>query len=841
MRSKLTKKFRSVERQLRRITKQQRTKTIYLYGSLGVLLVTTVFWAILGAKLHSTNADQLVDGYLFTDWQSFMNARFPGAHSMLLKWPIFGLVGIFGASSMSLVIATVAITLATVVGLAWLLSRIEKRPLVLGTWCLVLSSVLLLVPLQPYSGGLLPVQMAMLTTRNIEYLIYIIAIAFVLYSKRLISFSMAIGTILLTLVITSDRLFAGLGLGGAALMLLLGFIRQNRLITKPALRLLGAVAAASAVSVGLFAVLRVFGVTLFTSSEASPYKLVQSASSGVLGLLYGVLGIFTNFGANPSFDALTIRDLFSKGFGRLLSIYGLIYVFNISVASFVAWQSVKLVRQIPKTASKKTKKAYPLAPLVSLALLCSATVALGLFVVTNHYYAVDARYLTIWLFAGLIAAATTTRAQTFRHERVFAVGVLIALLIPLGMSAAWASYRSQTTTYDTIRTRDQKIADIMQDQGITKLVGDYWRVLPIRSASKQQITIAPLASCTEFRDTLTSLSWEKKLEHHRVALLISLEKGLTDFSACTQAEMIAHFGEPSSSIQIAGSASAPTELLLVYDKGFRHSAPVPSLSSYVSPVCPTKTILQVAAHPDDDLLFFSPDLIHDIQAGSCIRTVYVTAGDSGADSHYWRERQAGIREAYNTMLGHEYEWGGRSVRLSSGQQIQIDTPSGNTQITLIFMNLPDGGQNGIGYAATAGQSLQKLLNGTISKTESIDSHSPYNTTQLTDALAQLLRYYTPAEVRTFAGIEPDHSDHFAVAELTRAALSGSDPSTPLRTYMGYAVHTMLPNIEGDDFIAKETAFLRYAAHDSATCRDAETCFSHTAYGTYLARQYPLDY
>lgn len=801
--------------------------------------MTTVFWAILGAKLHSANADQLVDGYLFTDWQSFVNARFPGAHSMLLKWPIFALVGGFGASSMSLVIATVAITLATMTGLAWLLSRIEKRPLVLGTWYLVLSSVLLLVPLQPYSGGLLPVQMAMLTTRNIEYLIYIIAIAFVLYSKRLASFSMGIGIILLMLVIASDRLFAGLGLGGAALMLLLGLIRQNQLITKPALRLLGAIAMASAVSVGLFAVLRLLGVSLFTSSETSPYQLVQSAGNGLLGLLYGGLGVITNFGANPGFDALTIREFLSKSLGRLFSAYGVLYVLNIGVASFVAWQSVKLIRQIPKTASKKSKKAYPLAPLVSLALLCSAIVALGLFVVTNHYYAVDARYLTIWLFAGFIAAVTATRAQTFRRERVFVVGVLIVLLIPLGMSAAWTSYRSQITAYETTHVRDKKIAGILQEQGIAKLVGDYWRVLPIRAVSKQSITVAPLASCTEFRDTLTSLSWEKELEHRRVALLVSLEKGLTDFPACTQAEMVSHFGEPSSSVQIAGSVSTPTELLLVYDKGFRHSAPVPSLSSYASPVCPTKTILQVAAHPDDDLLFFSPDLIHDIQAGSCVQTIYVTAGDSGADSHYWRERQAGIRDAYNTMLGHEYEWSGRSVRLSSGQQIQIDTPVGDTQITLIFMNLPDGGQHGSGYAATASQSLQKLLNGTISKADSIDSHSRYGAAQLTDALAQLFRYYIPAEVRTFAGIEPDHSDHVAVAELTRAALSSSSPDTPLRTYIGYAVHTMLPNIEGDDFIAKETAFLRYAAHDSATCRDAETCFSHTAYGTYLARQYPL--
>lgn len=837
----IVKRLRSIERRLRRLTKSQRNKLLYLRCSIVVLFLTTVFWSVLGAQLHSINADQLVDGYLFTDWQSFTNAHFPGAHSMFLKWPLFALLGIIGTSGTSLIIATVAVAVVTVAGLAWLLSRIEKRPLVLGTWYLALASILLLVPLQPYDGGLLPVHMAMLTTRNIEYLVFIAGIALVLRSTRIVSASMITGTALLTLVITSDRLFAGLGLGGALLMLFFGFIRQNMMVAKPAMRLAGAAGIASVASIGLFTALHLLGITLFTASEASPYEFIGRASSGLLGLLYGGLGALNNFGANPGFDAITIRDLWGKSAGRLFSAYGLPYAMNALAAGFIAWQSIKLIRQTPKPKVQKTKRPYPLAPLVSLALLCSAVVAFGLFIITDHYYAVDARYLTIWLFAGLIAAVTASRAQTFRPERALALGIVIVLLIPFGALGALSNYREQAAAYDTIRARNQQVADMLQQHKISNLVGDYWRVLPIRAASQQPITVAPLGSCTTFRDTLTSTSWQNGLEHHRVALLLSLEKGLTDFPACTQAMTVAYFGEPSSSIRIAGSTAAPTELLFVYDKGFRHSAPVPSLNGYASPVCPTKTVMQVAAHPDDDLLFFSPDLIHDIQAGSCVRTVYVTAGDSGGDSHYWRERQAGIRGAYNAMLGHDSEWSGRTVRLRDGQQIQIDTPTDSPQIALIFMNLPDGGQHGAGYAATTHQSLQSLINGTLSETTSIDSHSSYSAQQLNDALVQLFQYYSPAEVRTFAGVEPDHSDHFAVAQLTKTALATYNPAIALNTYLGYAVYTLPQNIEGEEFTAKETAFLRYAAHDSATCRDAETCFLHTAYGTYLSRQYRSDY
>src|SRR5215475_11483965 len=39
--------------------------------------------------------------------------------------------------------------------------------------------------------------------------------------------------------------------------------------------------------------------------------------------------------------------------------------------------------------------------------------------------------------------------------------------------------------------------------------------------------------------------------------------------------------------------------------------------------------MNIVAHEDDDLLFLSPDLIHDIQSGRCVRTIFVTAGDAG--------------------------------------------------------------------------------------------------------------------------------------------------------------------------------------------------------------------
>lgn len=59
--------------------------------------------------------------------------------------------------------------------------------------------------------------------------------------------------------------------------------------------------------------------------------------------------------------------------------------------------------------------------------------------------------------------------------------------------------------------------------------------------------------------------------------------------------------------------------------------------------------MNVVAHQDDDLLFRSPDLLHDVQAHRCVRAVFVTAGDAGRDSAYWTGRETGARAAYAQM------------------------------------------------------------------------------------------------------------------------------------------------------------------------------------------------
>ncbi|HSX46802.1 MAG TPA: hypothetical protein VLF87_02325, partial [Patescibacteria group bacterium] len=44
---------------------------VFLRLALAVLVSSTTAWAVLGARLQQLNADQIVNSYLFTNWQTF--------------------------------------------------------------------------------------------------------------------------------------------------------------------------------------------------------------------------------------------------------------------------------------------------------------------------------------------------------------------------------------------------------------------------------------------------------------------------------------------------------------------------------------------------------------------------------------------------------------------------------------------------------------------------------------------------------------------------------------------------------------------------------------------------
>lgn len=839
-----------------RAVRHKTFRRVYAVCALAVLVASVLFWAVLGARLQQHNADQLSDPYMFKDWATFRAASFPGAHTFLIKWPIFWLVSVFGVSSRSLLVATVGVVLLTIATLVYILYRIDRRPLVFGTICLGLALVLLLVPAQPYAGGLLPINMAMLTTRNLEYAVYMVVLILFARAKRLRDYSFILATLLLALLVASDKLFLSLSAGGAALALLAYALLGNwSVVAFMARWLVGSAVAAAGAAIILLGISHV--THLVNSASTNPYSVVHSAHHLVLGVVYAIAGLFTNVGANPAYDKTILGQLPDGLVHGLWSYSGLAYLVAgclLVYALLLVWQLVR-----PTFAGMSRNTRLPVASLLSLSLIASSLAAFGVFIATEHYYAVDARYLTICLFALVVAVSVRLRRQQWQwpEDLMLVSGVLVLAIALAAITASHVSHQ-QTAALQTVTKRNDTVVAALKHHKVDVLVGDYWRVLPVKLASHGSVNVMPMAGCTEPTNVLTSGTWQPDLTKHSFAYLLTLDRSLTNYPGCTLQQISAKYGGPNSVQVVAGTQASPTETLLFYDQGSRRprqSAPqtvrsiLPvDLKSLPDTSCDQPTVMNIVAHEDDDLLFLSPDLLHDIDAGRCVRTVFLTAGDGGNGKFYWLSRQLGSEAAYSNMLNRTV-WDQQTVKIANNEYATVASPRHNGRVSLIFLNLPDGDLDGQGFAGYQYQSLAKLHDSRMSSLKSVDGQSRYTSPQLVSALANLMNVYQPAVIHTQANarseVYPDHSDHITTGLYAQAAVDeynqkhfGGEVSIPIVRYVGYPVHSYNSDVSGQDLMRKEAAFLAYSQYDGSVCHTTSECSSdETVYGSYLPKEY----
>lgn len=856
--------LKRLQRSIEALIKQPQFNKWFAWSAVSILAATTLFWSILGSNVNKSNADQLVNPMLFQNSAIAHGAQIPGQHTFLLKWPIFWFISVAHFSSGAYVFWTVFACLITVAALAWLIYRIERRPLVFGCLCLALASVLLLVPTQPYPGGLLPVNMAMLATRNIEYVFYLAGLALMIKAGRLRSWGFWIGALLLALLIASDKLFLSLGLGGAALALVVYALRSSWELVGLAVRWLIGIAIGI---IGATAILWLVGKDHFlhivNQSALAPYGLIHSLHDLVLGLFYGVFGLLTNFGANPAYSATIVRNIPSELWHKTLSFGGpeaIVNLLVLAVGLYAAWKIIwpgiiHKQKRLPPTA-----ESHKLA----LALIWTSLAAFGVFVLSNHYWAVDQRYLTIWLFAIFVSLACFTRQRQWHKRHLLVASGVIVITMLFGLVATWHNNQSEVNALADTNDRNQQVVQILQSHSDEVLIGDYWRVVPIKYLAGSNLDIVPLSSCSQTRQILSSTAWQVDLAHHKFAYLLSLDRSLTGFSACTLDQVVSTYGRPNSSVLISGTYASPKEELLFYDHGSNMSAPAaaPKSLSTVVPItadalpytsCPVPTLMTIVAHQDDDLLFTSPDLLNDIKAGHCIRTVYVTAGDAGTGDFYWLSREQGSEAAYSEMLGGtDQVWVKRILELSSHEFVTVANPRGNSNVSLIFMQLPDGNLKGEGFRADSYQSLTKLDSGSIKSVTSVDKQSTYSQTDLVGALTELMHIYQPEEIHTQSNFVskafPDHSDHMAVGRFVQKSYKQYESeqfedqvTIPIKYYLGYSARGFPENISGTSLTQKEAAWFAYGVFDGGVCHSVADCNHTPTYGSYLKRQYTAAY
>jgi LmbE family N-acetylglucosaminyl deacetylase len=253
-------------------------------------------------------------------------------------------------------------------------------------------------------------------------------------------------------------------------------------------------------------------------------------------------------------------------------------------------------------------------------------------------------------------------------------------------------------------------------------------------------------------------------------------------------------------------------------------------------------ILTIVAHEDDDLIFISPDLLHAIQAGATVRTVYVTAGDDGMPASYWMTREEGPRAAYALMAGTANSWKQSDAGVP-GHPIPLFTLSGKPHVSLAYLRLPDGNLDGSGFPSTGNQSLQQLWQGAIAKIDAIDGSSSYTQASLIATFARLMTGVQPAQIYTqdFVGTygDGDHSDHHTTAYLTQAAARQYTAAHTVTGYEGYGTSGLRVNVSGTDLTVKQNAFYAYGKDDSQVCDSKSSC-AGSNYAAWLQRQYTVS-
>lgn len=837
-----------------------RRQKLYMLGCVLVLFVTSLLWALWGTRVHQSNADQLVNTYLFDSAHTFQQATLPGQHSFLFKWPLLFLVKLCGSSNTAYTLATIFVVMLTVILFTYILYRINRRPLIFGTLCLCLASVLLLVPPAPYAGGMLPVNMAMLTTRNLEYVLYLGALTIFIRSHRFKSVGFWVAFVFMALLIASDKLFLSLSVGGALIGLISYSLAEGWNMVSFSVGWLSDNLIAFVGASLLLLLISSLHITHIIGGSTGPYGIIHSAHSLALGLVFGFLGLLTNFGANPAFDAATLRSIPGLAADRLFSVSGPGYLVNLAILSVGLFVCVCLLRHSLAYNKDKTVEIDDTPTELSIFLIWSSLAAGASFVITDHYYVVDARYLTIALFTVFICLATYLRNIKLNTMWLVRLNAVLLVVIVLATFGSRQMAQAQQKALDDTNSRNETIVSILAARKVDTLVGDYWRVIPTRQASNNTLHVTPLADCFTPRDVLSSKSWQPDLTTTGFAYLLSFDKSLTNYPSCTLDQVIATYGRPNKSSLVSGTLVNPKELLLFYDTGTRTSAPVTASKtpSTVLPVaieelpnqgCAVPTVVQIVAHQDDDLLFMNPDLSHDIQAGRCIRTVYVTAGDGGGGSYYWLGREKGSEDAYSSMLGSDVAWVERIVQLSNGQLVTIANPRGNLKVSLVFLRLPDGNLKGQGFPQYHNMSLSGLEAGHFPALEATDKQSRYTSEQLISSMVELLATYKPTTVRTQSSLpgnnaHPDHSDHMAVGRLVQKAYGRYEAQQyenkikiPVIFYTGYGIKDQPENVSGNDLTVKKKAFAAYTQHDKAACTPESPCWQTSNYKSYIPRQY----
>ncbi|MEV3860272.1 PIG-L family deacetylase [Streptomyces sp. NPDC050095] len=285
-------------------------------------------------------------------------------------------------------------------------------------------------------------------------------------------------------------------------------------------------------------------------------------------------------------------------------------------------------------------------------------------------------------------------------------------------------------------------------------------------------------------------------------------------------------------------------------------------------------LLQVLAHPDDDLYFMNPDTQQVLAAGTPLVCVYVTAGEADGRNRvpggrgpapaadraaYSAARHQGLRQSYAAQLGLPVfsRWTTDVIRLPSGFEAEVDRlQHRGHSVELVHLDLamhtPDGHMGVPALWRDRGARLDTF----VPAGSPLRTVQRYDHTSLVTVLVELLRRYRPTLVHT---LDPDpdiqhsdraarlrdseqpgysdHADHTAVACFSWAALirwaqeePGGPPAFAATAFRGYYNRHWPKNLPPRVLAQKAAHLVPYGAAPDWPCGNPAGCGDYNVGG-----------
>lgn len=223
----------------------------------------------------------------------------------------------------------------------------------------------------------------------------------------------------------------------------------------------------------------------------------------------------------------------------------------------------------------------------------------------------------------------------------------------------------------------------------------------------------------------------------------------------------------------------------------------------------------VVAHEDDWQLFMGDIAARQIRASDSVSFIYVTAGDDGRDSLYWRTREQAALKSTRVAIGRNASDSG-AVRCSMTTVLNHNLQQcvvANTKS--YFLRLPDGKRNGMGFASHDYQSLRKLRIRKIPVINAVDGSAAYSGWE--DLAATIGNIIGPsssdrdvvvhANDPSVVANPHDHFDHRMTGLLVEDLRRTKQWKT--QYYVGYALAARAANLSTDEAREKTAIFLAY--------------------------------